>query len=245
MGFLAPAMPWILKGGAAVGSALLGRKSQSMAQARSPEEQQALSGAQGAAGGMQRTGQGLVNAGQTTVNQGLGNVNQAAGYWSTLLGGNRAAMSQATAAPRAGITDIYRGAERGLERSGVRGAARDVAKSELNRDRASKIAGLTTGVQPMAAEQLGGLGTSIADIGGRTSATGGDLLQSSGNLYSSLLSQGAANRQYARGEGEKAGGSIGGFLFDIISGMGNKGPGGLKTLKSRPLTSGLGWAPKL
>ena len=46
-----------------------------------------------------------------------------------------------------------------------------------------------------------------------------------GNIYQNLLTAGAQNREYARGEGEKAGKGIGGFLFDILSGGGNFGFG--------------------
>ena len=124
-------------------------------------------------------------------------------------------MAQATAGPRAAITDIYRGAERGLERSNVRGAQRDVAKSELNRGRASQIAGLTTGVQPMAAQALAGLGGSQSELGGRMMGQGG-------NIFNSLLGQGTANRVYARGEGAQSGQNWGSLIFDMISGYGKK-----------------------
>jgi hypothetical protein len=143
-------------------------------------------------------------------------------------------MSQATAGARAGVTDIYRGAERGLEKSGVRGAQRDTAKAELGRQRASQIAGLTTGVQPFAAQQLMG-------IGSEQLGTGAPMLGQAGDIYTNLLGQGSANRQYARGEGEKAGTGFGGLLFDIMSGTG----GGKAKLPSRapwgdnyPITTG-------
>lgn len=241
MGFLAPALPWIAKGGAALGSALLGRKSQQSAMQRSPEEQQALAGAQGAASGLSQAGGGLMGRGQGTVQQGLDTLAGPANYWKTLLGGNRAAMSQATAGARAGITDIYRGAERGLERSNVRGAQRDVAKSELNRERASKVAGLTTGVQPMAAQQLGDLGFGISDIGLDTTRTGANLAGQGGSLFQNLLGQGFANRQYGRAEGEKTSSGIGSFLFDMIGGLsGSKG--GMKSIGSNPF-GGMGRGP--
>ena len=225
MGFLAPAVPWIVKGGAALAGSMIGKKSQQSAMKRSPEEAQALQGAQGAAMGMQQGGQKLIQSGQGAVQQGLDTMAGPAGYWSKLLGGNRAAMSQATAGAKGSITDIYRGAERGLERSNVRGAQRDVAKAELGRDRAGKIAGLTTGVQPYAAESLAGLGGNIADIGTQTTGQGANLSAQGGNIWGNLLGEGRANRQYGRAEGEKAGGSIGSFLFDILSGSmgGRKG----------------------
>lgn len=225
MGFLAPAVPWIIKGGAALGSALLSRKSQQSAMQRSPEEQQALAGAQGAATSLQTGGQNLIRSGQGTTQQGLDTLGQAGSYWSRLLGGNRALMSQATAAPRAAITDTYRGAERSLQRSGVRGAQRDLAKAELARGRASQIAGLTTGVQPAAAEALGGIGSTITQAGTSTTSTGANLASGAGNIWQGLLGAGAANRQYGRAEGEKTGSRLGGFLFDMISGFGGGGGG--------------------
>jgi hypothetical protein len=220
MGFLAPAVPWIIKGGAALGGSLLGKMAQGSAQKRSPEESAAIGGAQNAAGALSTTGSGLIN-------QGAPLTSQASNYWATLLGGNRAQMAQATAAPRAAITDVYRGAESNLERSGVRGASRDRATAELGRDRASKIAGLTTGVQPFAAQQL-------ADIGGEQTRLGAGMLGQSGSIWGNLLGQGFQNRAYARHEGEKAGTSIGGFLFDILSGtIGKKfGGGGIPTIPS-------------
>lgn len=212
MGFLAPAMPWIIQGGAALGGALFGKKSTGSAQQRSPEEQAALRGSQSAAGSLASTGSGLTAAGQATVGP-------AASYYQTLLRGSRPAMSVATAGPRAAITDVYRGAERGLERSGVQGAQRDVATADLNRQRASQISSLITGVQPAAADALTGIGqTQTAQGLGATGAAG--------SIYGQLLGQGAANRQYARGEGEKSGLGIGGLLFDLISGMTKKGGGG-------------------
>lgn len=211
MGFLAPALPWIVKGGALLGGFLGGRKAQSSAQQRSPEELAALGGAQAA-------GSGLLTSGTQLTQAGLPGAQQAASYYSTLLGGNRAQMSEAVAGPRGAITDQYRGAERGLERSGIRGAQGDLARAELNRQRVGQIAGLTTGVQPMAAAGLADLGTNLVSQGGQRQAA-------AGSLYGSLLGQGAANRIYARGEGEKAGTSIGSFLFDILSRFGGKGGG--------------------
>jgi hypothetical protein len=219
MGFLAPAVPWIIKGGAMLGGSLFGKMAQGSAMKRSPEEATAISGAQGSAGALTQAGTSLFSQGQPYSQQ-------AGDYYSKLLGGNRAQMSMATAAPRAAITDVYRGAEHGLERSGVRGAARDVATAELGRDRASKIAGLTTGVQPGAAAAL-------ADMGTNMTSQGTGALQGAGSIWQNLLGQGYNNRVYGRQEGEKAGTGIGGLIFDILSGtFGKKSAtgGGLRPL---------------
>jgi len=244
MGFLAPALPWIAKGGAALGGALLGRKAQSSAMKRSPEEMVGLTGAQQGAAGLGKTGGTLLKTGQSTVQSGLNTLQQPANYWSRLLGGNRASMAQATAGARGSITDIYRGAERGLERSNVRGAQRDVASGELNRQRAGQIAGLTTGVQPAAAQSLADIGGQISGIGLSTTATGGELAGKSADIFQNLLGQGYQNRRYGREEGEKASKSIGSFIFDMLSGIGGKkGGGGIPTISGRRIGTGMGYDP--
>jgi len=220
VGFIGPALPWIAKGASILGGALAGKKAQSSAMQRSPEELAALQGAQQAAGGLQTAGQQFLGMGRPWLGQ-------AGNYYQTLLGGSRGAMQQAVAGPTAAITDVYRGAERGLERSGVRGAARDVASGEINRQRASQVAGLYTGMQPSAAAAL-------ASLGGSTAGLGADLAGQAGSIYGGLLGQGAANRAYGRAEGEKFGSSIGGLIFDVISG----------TWKKKPSAPGVpGWSP--
>jgi hypothetical protein len=168
---------------------------------RSPEEQAALAGAQGAAGAAQQ-------GGQQALTEGRDYLQKPAHYFETLLGGNRAAMAQAVAAPTAQISANYRGSERALNQAGVRGAARDVAVADLNRQRASQIAGLTTGVQPYAAEQLAGLGQNMM-------AQAPGLLGTSGNIYGNLLNSGSANRVYARREGADTAAAIGGLARDV------------------------------
>lgn len=205
-------MPYIIKGASLLGGYLAGRKAQSSAMQRSPEEMLALQGAQSA-------GTNLTQQGQTLTGMGMPALQKSLGYYSTLLGGNRAAMSLATAAPRAAITDTYRGAERNLEYSGVRGAARESAVADLARDKAGNISRLTAGVQPGAAGAL-------ADIGSNLTGQGTTAFGNAGNVWSSLLGKGFENRKYAREEGEKAGTSIGSLLFDILSGFGKKGGGG-------------------
>lgn len=89
---------------------------------------------------------------------------QAMSYYQRLLGGNRAQMSLATAAPAAQINDLYRGAQSGINRGMLRGGERDLASATLNRDRVGKLAGLVTGVQPMAAEGLSKLAGNGLDL---------------------------------------------------------------------------------
>jgi hypothetical protein len=223
MGFIAPFIPAI---GSAIGGIIGGRKATAAAQKRSPEEATALTGAQGAGtalgaqGSSQfATGTGMVKAGQSTLAQ-------PTNYYSRLLSGNRALQSQAVAAPRAAITDTYRGAERNLERSGVRGAARDVASAELGRSRAGAISSLITGVQPGAASALTAIGENQTGMGAGIAGQGSSATSASGGIFGNLLGQGTQNRVYARGEGEKFGQGFGGLIFDLLSqAMKGKGRG--------------------
>lgn len=224
-----PFIPLIAQGAGAVGAGIAAKKAQSSAQKRSPEEEAALKGATGAAGTALQQGTELSKLS-------LPYLKQAGGYYSTLLGGNRAAMSQAVAAPRAALTDVYRGAERNLERSNVQGAARDVGMAQLARDRAGKVAGLTTGVQPYAADALAGLGERFAGAG----LAGADV---GGRIYGNLLGEGFRNRTYARREGEDAGETWGKFLHDAIlnipTGSGNRPNSTLPSRRTTPMYGGL------
>jgi hypothetical protein len=147
---MAAAVPWIVMGGSSIVSAWLGsRKSK---QEKSAQSAQAASLTQ------------LARQGQQNFNAGFPAMNSALNYYQTLLSGNRAAQSQALAAPMAGITDTFRGAEQGLERQGVRGGVKDMAVADLQRDKANQIGQLTAGVQPMAAANLGQLGSAATGM---------------------------------------------------------------------------------
>lgn len=193
MGWMAIAAPYIAQGVGALSSYLSSRN----AGKRGPEEQLALGGAQGVAGQLQQQGTNLLSTVQGPRN-----------YWESLLSGNRAQMAQATAGPRGAIEDVYRGAARGLDQAGVRGAQRDVAMGDLIREKAAKMAGLVSGVQPQAATAL----TGIAEMGP-------NLLATSGNLWGNLLGQGTANRQDADRQKGAAGKTTGQFLFNLASGL--------------------------
>ncbi len=153
-----PAVPFI----PAIGSMVMGGISAARNARRAGRadqlQQQGLKASYGIAGQQQQLGTDLTG-------QAMPGLRQASNYYSTLLNGNRAQMRLATAAPTAAITSQYRGAERGLERMGVRGGERATAMAELNRDRVAAIAGQTTGVQPMAAGALGDLSTSTMRSG--------------------------------------------------------------------------------
>jgi len=213
------AIPLVMAAVSAAGSVASSKIAANAAAKRSAEEQKALGGAQGAAGDLAAAGKAQLAKGNETIGQGLQTMAPAASYFGALLHGNRTLQSQATAAPRAGITDTYRGAERNLERSGVRGASRDVASAELGRQRAGQISSLISGVQPGAASAVAGIGREQAGIGTQQASLGAPMLGQSGSLYGNLLGQGFQNRAYGNEQGAQIGRPVGGFLYDLLSGV--------------------------
>lgn len=181
--------------GGAIISKFAAKSATNSAMQRSPEETAALTGASSGADTLQKGGADSLATGKATQAP-------ATSYFDTLLRGNRAQQAQATAAPTARITDVYSGAERGLEKSGVRGAARDVASADLTRNKAGAIAGLVSGVQPAAASAL-------TSIGQTQQAQGASMVASGNNTYSGILGMGQQNRQKANEAGTSAASSIG------------------------------------
>jgi hypothetical protein len=219
---MGPAIPLLIQGGSALVGYLASKHAQSEAEKRNPEEQAALNSAN-------QAGSALSGAGQSFINQGLPYSTQAGSYFQTLLRGNRAAMSQATEGSRNAINDLYAGAQRNLQHSGIRGAAAEEQGAQLNRQRAGQVASLISGVQPGAASALQNLGTTMT-------GQGSVALNSAGNLYQNLLGQAATNKQNAYKEGADTGAAIGGMVYDVASGVWKATGGRNKT----PSQSGFG-----
>lgn len=175
-------------------------------------EQAAMSRGAAGAGALVGTGQQLTQFAQPLLGR-------AASYYSTILNGSRAAQNQLLQPEIAQITDLYRGAERNLSRSGVRGAQRDVATAELGRDRAGRIAGLVPGLRPGAAGAL-------TQIGQTATGQGIGALGSGTGAYSSLLAGSQRGRQLQHQIGSEFGEGLGGITADIMSGIGTKKGGG-------------------
>ncbi len=200
---MAAAIPYGVMAGQAIYGYIKNRQAAKAEQQARAQEQSMLTGATGVSNQLTTSGTSLTAAG-------MPGAQQAGSYYSTLLGGNRAAMAQATAGPRGAITDEYRGATRNLEHSGIQGAGRDLATAELNRDKVGKIAGLTTGVQPQAAAGLADLSTNLV-------SQGGNRLSAAGGLWGGLLGNRTNARYDAEGTHQATSAAFGRTLFDILS----------------------------
>lgn len=123
---------------------------------------------------------------------------QAVRYYETLLGrGGRYAAQNAVSPQAQNINDVYRGAKASVGAGFVSGGAKDLANSELERERARSIANLYTGVQPEAANQLGGLGMQGV-------AAGTQLQGLAAQTHGGLLSALTQNRQFGLGLNENS-----------------------------------------
>ena len=147
---------------------------------------------------------------------------QAGNYYQTLLRGNRGAMNQAVAGPAAQIGATYRGAQSSLLSSTLRGGARDTAMANLNRDRAASLAGLTTGVQPMAANQLAGMGQQGLSMGMNSLLGAASGMQNAGSQYGGNA---LAYGQNAREDMTGVGAGVADLLREIMRQRGAGGGG--------------------
>jgi hypothetical protein len=130
-------------------------------------------------------------------------------YYDTILRGNRSAIQAQMAPEIAGINDVYRGAGRSLERSGIRGAGRDVAEAELSRQKAGQLGGMVLAQRPAAAAAVGDLG--------RFGASAGQAgIQGAGGLYGQLTAGMRANREFGAQQSQQYGQAVGGFISDLL-----------------------------
>lgn len=138
----------------------------------------------------------LNQIGSGQLQQGTINMQRVGDYWTPLLRGDRAAIDQTLSPEIASITDIYRGANRNLDRSGIRGPQRDLASAELNRDRAGHLSLLRPQARAGAAAGLLGLG-------GSQVGTGLDATKSAGSLLAGIYGgeRGSADSAYANSVG--------------------------------------------
>lgn len=206
--------PYLIMAGGSIGASALGNR---MAQPGDVEK-----GAISA-----QTGLAQQQAEQSRQLFGLGMpyLQQAGGYYQPLLQGSRAAMSQAVAPEAGGITSVYRGAERGLERSGLQGGDLDLARAEMSRQRAGQISNLIPQARAGAASSLASLGA-----GALGASQGGAGL--AGNLWGNVGQMGMQQRLIQQQGGYGMGQSTGEFLFNI-----------LKDKPGRAKTSAKGAAP--
>lgn len=154
--------------------------------ALTPEGQAAQGGLLGNSNLLKAAGTGMLDEGAAQRSAGMGVFNKAnadmnipMNYYRQIAGGSRGAMTAAMAPEVGAITSAYRGAEGALDRSPLRGAARDMASVDIAREKAGKIGGLALATRGNAIQSLAGLagqqqgmGLQMAGMGQQSSAMG-------------------------------------------------------------------------
>lgn len=150
---------------------------------RTPEELAALNQVTSLA-------QWLQGSGESVYNVGMPAYTQAMNYISTILGPSKAGAARAIGPQAGGISDVYAGAQRSLEASGLRGGALDQVRANLQTQRARDIGNLIPQAQQAA------LGTAVSGgLAGINTGLGAN--QAAAGLQQNLLQIGQANRQFA------------------------------------------------
>jgi hypothetical protein len=199
MGPVAPFIPHIISGAGALGGMFAAKKSGMGGP--SPQEQALMGQATGAAGQMGKMGMEAASMGTNTLGK-------SANYYQRLLSGDRNMLTQTLQPEIQGLTDISRGASRGLSRSGVRGASRDVAEAEIGRQKAGQVGSLFAGARPMAAAAL-------SNIGATSQSAGFTGMGNAGNIYGNLLQTAGTQRRDQNATQGDFGETVGGLFADV------------------------------
>lgn len=211
-----PAVPAIIMGGSAIGSALLGKKASNdaaeAASKRSPEELALMKSQTGLADQQTRQGSQLFGAAMPGISSTLR-------YYQSLLSGGRGARVAATSSEAGDVASAYEGANASLARSNVRGGELVQQQAENARAKAGQISRLVTGVRPQAASALGGMS------GGLVGAAQGSQGQA-GGIYGSLTGNATQNRQQGNLIGMQTGANLTGTLGKLFANIMNQGKSG-------------------
>lgn len=186
---------------------------------------------------------GFLGDAQQSLTRASGSVGAASNYFSPILSGSRGAMDQALAPDRAMITDTYRGAERGLR--DVRGGTGDLARAELNRDRAGRLSLLGPSARASAANGMLQVGGAQGQIGATQAGVGTNLFgqsvsahQGAANAQGNLFSGGNWRDAQNQAGNRESSSAIGSMIFDAIRSRGSKPGGG-----NLPTSGGMNLAP--
>jgi len=196
MGFLAPAIPFAIKAGATIGTSLLGSKlskSKPNPQAQNALNQQSQAQAASLAGG-----KNLLSQGQQTTQPVLN-------YWSSILSGNRGAMTSALGPELSRMGQGYQQAAQTSAALSPRGGPSAAFLSQLPFQQQRDTTQLFQTMRPQAAQQMGSLGNNLLSHGANLMST------------STAAGRGIADSMYQQQQLEaERGKSMGAGLFDIL-----------------------------
>lgn len=211
MPFLAPLVPFLPAIGGAIGGLFGGGEG---GRGTSKQQDQDIIGA--LSGNIQQgsqfardifpSAQGLLGRAE----QGFGPV---LNYYSTLLGGDRGAISSLLAPEIESIGDQYQGVLRSGRQLAPRGGGSSAMFTELPFERARDVGSLISGARPQAAAGLASAAGEAGRIGVGAGQVASNLLSGAGAGGSSILRSGLESRAQGFGQGAATGRGI----FDILN----------------------------
>lgn len=125
---------------------------------------------------LQGQGAGISNYGQGLVGQATDTMSPAASYWSKILSGDKAAMTEAVAPSVRMLQTSYDAARKNVNQNMARGGYQSAAAAELPFQRAGAISDLLSKLQPEAATQITNLAKILGDLGLSETSLGQNLL---------------------------------------------------------------------
>lgn len=121
--------------------------------------------------------QGVMGAGQSVMERGLNTLDQPLNYWSTILSGNRPAMTAALSPEIQRINAGYTQARNQASQFAPSGGGRAALMSSIPFQAARDTSNLFSTLRPQAANAVQGIGMGQASIGQGISQVGMNLLQ--------------------------------------------------------------------
>lgn len=212
MGFLAAAAPALISGGASLLGGLFGGKAAAPGGVSGSQANQLAGNLTSNVGALGQTGQQQTGFGMGQQQQGAGNLQGGAGYFQTLLNGNRANTTQLLAPQIQQTQQQFQRALQTGSQLDPRGGGRAATLFNLPSQASSSLLGAYDTIRPQAAQQLAQIGQAQGQLGAQ--ATG------LGNQAFGLANQGAGgglqNQLAVNQATQQAGAGIAGGISNIL-----------------------------
>lgn len=210
MSFLTPFLPAIAKGGAAIGSSLLGSKLSKSSP--TPTEQNALNQDTQAQQLGLDTAKSTIPGAQNLISMGSAAYQPVLNYWSSILSGNRGAVTSAMAPEISRIGQGYNTAANTSAALSARGGPSSSFLSELPFAQQRDVTSLLQTARPAAANSLFQAGQGVAQTGTNLLSTAVNSIYGSTAAGRDILNSEENRRKLETERGK----SIGTGLFDMI-----------------------------
>ena len=212
MGFIAPFLPAIIKGGIGLGTSLLGNKLAGGPQTTPLQDQVFQQQLEAGKLGMD-TARQLLPQGQNLLTMGAQQMQSPMNYWSSILSGNRGLATSAMAPEISRIGQGYQTAANTSAALMPRGGPSAAFMSELPFAQQRDVSSLLQSARPAAAGSLLGAAQNIGGLGSSLLGSGISAIYGAAQAGRDIINQ----QQQAQAAAAQRGQAIGGGLFDLIN----------------------------